>query len=136
MFLQARGAVLWIAPPPLADRKRAGGKEPGGGLNAALFGTFHQLQTMVVGVSPLTHQIAVAGGSNYGATTLDAARRPAFPPAGRPSPSPSSDSYTSTALGGNDVPFQFQASGGIDRGARLMNTSYSHGTPAKRRERA
>jgi len=105
MFLQARGAVLWIAPPPLADRKRAGGKELGGGLNAALFGTFHQLQTMVVGVSPLTHQIAVAGGSNYGATTLDAARRPAFPPAGRPSPSPSSDSYTSTALGGNDVPF-------------------------------
>ena len=80
MFLQARGAVLWIAPPPLADRKRAGGKELGGGLNAALFGTFHQLQTMVVGVSPLTHQIAVAGGSNHGATILDAARRPALPP--------------------------------------------------------
>ena len=111
MFLQARGAVLWIAPPPLADRKRAGGKELGGGLNAALFGTFHQLQTMVVGVSPLTHQIAVAGGSNHGATILDAARRPALPPAGRPSPTAFSRSNTSTSPGGYDVtrPFHREA---------------------------
>ena len=38
MPLQTRAAVLLIAPPRLADREPAGGDQPGGGFDAALFG--------------------------------------------------------------------------------------------------
>ena len=66
-------------------------------------------QPMVVSVSHLTHQIEIAGGSGHSATilVLVATRRPALPPAGRPSPYASSGSNTLVPPGGNDVPLQF-----------------------------
>src|SRR2546427_8691346 len=103
VFEQAGRAVLLEAAQPLTDRGHGGGKEPRGGLDAALFGALDQTQTMVVCVFHLTHQIEITGESSHGATILAFARRPALPPAGRPSPTASSDSHTSTSLGGYDV---------------------------------
>ena len=110
VFLQSRQTLLLIAAPPLAHRERAGGKESHRGLDAALLGTFHQSQTVVVGVFHFTHQIEITGGSSHDAAILTAARRPALPPARRSSLSLSSHSNTSTSPGGNDVPFQFHDS--------------------------
>src|SRR5258707_9327143 len=110
VFLQTRGTVLLIAPPPLADGQGTSGKEPGRGFDTTLFDRLDQPQTMVVGVFHLTHEIEIADRSRHGAAILLAARRPALPPAGRQSLFAASDSYTSTPTGGNDVPFQFQAS--------------------------
>jgi hypothetical protein len=64
---------------------------------------------------PFTHEVEITAGSNHGATILVAARCPALPPAGQPSLSVSSDSHTSTLLGGNDVPFQFQPAATLSR---------------------
>jgi hypothetical protein len=100
-FLIPSPTVLLTAPPPLADRQRAGGKKPRGGFDAALADRFHQAQAMVVGVLHFTHEIEITGESSHGS-----------PPAGRPSPCASSDSHTSTPPGGNDVPFQFHCSCG------------------------
>src|SRR5713226_8598947 len=119
LFSQSRGAQLLIAPPPLADGQRAGGEEACGGLDATLLDGFDQPQTMVVSVPfHLTHQIEIASGSGHSAAILAAPRRPALPPAGRPSPSASSDSHISTPPGGNDVPFQFQYLRWLDGSAR------------------
>ena len=112
VFLQTGRTVLLVPPPPLTHGQRAGSKKPRGGLDAALPNGFHQAQTMVVGVLHFTHEVEITAGSNHGATILIAARCPALPPAGQPSLSASSDSHTSTPLGGNDVPFQFQIFGG------------------------
>jgi hypothetical protein len=46
-FLQARKTVLLITSPPLANAQRAGGKEPRGGLDAALPGRLHRSQTTI-----------------------------------------------------------------------------------------
>src|SRR5260370_5911734 len=117
LFSQSRGAQLLIAPPPLADGQRAGGEEACGRLDATLLDGFDQPQTMVVSVPfHLTHQIEIASGSGHSAAILAARRRPALPPAGRPSPSASSDSHISTPPGGNDVPFQFQSQPEVERG--------------------
>ena len=62
-----------IAPPPLADRQRTGGKEPRGGLDAALVNGFRQAKAMVVGVFHFTHEIEITGGSTHDATILVAA---------------------------------------------------------------
>jgi hypothetical protein len=100
---QTGRAVLLKAPQPFADGGHGGGEEPRGGLDAALFGTLDEPQTMVVSVFHLTHQIEITGGSSHDAAILTAARRPALPPAGRPAPTTSSRSNTSTPLGGYDV---------------------------------
>src|SRR5437879_10998133 len=116
VFEQAGRAVLLEAAQPLTDRGHGGGKEPRGGLDAALFGALDQTQTMVVCVFHLTHQIEITGESSHGATILAFARRPALPPAGRPSPTASSDSHTSTSLGGYDVT-------GLFHGMRFLDGS-------------
>jgi len=72
-------------------------------INPALLGAFHESQAMVVGVFHLTHQIEITNGGSHDAVILPVARRPALPPAGRPSPSASFRSNTSTSLGGYDV---------------------------------
>jgi hypothetical protein len=74
--------VLLTAPPPLADRQRAGGKKPRGGFDAALADRFHQAQAMVVGVLHFTHEIEITGESSHGATILVATRRLALPQPG------------------------------------------------------
>ncbi len=107
VLAQARGTMLLIAPPPLADRQGTGGKEPCSGFDTAFADRLYQTKAMVVSVFHLTDQIKVTSGSGHNAGSLLPARRPALPPAGRPSPAASSDSHTSTPLGGNDVPFQF-----------------------------
>ena len=114
LFLQSRGAKLLVAPPPFADGPCVSGKEQCGRFDASFTDGLHQTKAMVVGVFHLTHQIEVTGGSSHGATILVAAGRPALPPAGRPAPFASSDSYISTPLGGNDVPFQFHAIAFVD----------------------
>ena len=109
VFEQAGRAVLQEAAQPLAHGRRGGGEEPRGGFDAALFGTLHQAQAMVVNVLfHLTHQIKIASGGYHGALLLPAARRPALPPAGRPSPSASSHSRTSNSPGVYDVTRLFQ----------------------------
>src|SRR5439155_10897726 len=65
---------------------------------------------MVVGVFHLTHQIEIAGGSRHDAAIVPAARRrPALPPAGRPSLTASSRSHTSISPRGYDVTGLFQS---------------------------
>src|ERR1700682_238327 len=109
VFEQAGRAVLQEAAQPLAHGRRGGGEEPRGGLDAALLGALHQAQAMVVNVLfHLTHQIEIASGGYHGALILPATRRPALPPAGRPSPSASSSSYTSIPPGVYDVTRLFQ----------------------------
>src|SRR5258707_5921872 len=66
--------------------QRTGRKKPRGRLDAALADRFHQAKAMVVGVFHLTYQIEIASGSGHSAAILPVARRPALPPAGRPSP--------------------------------------------------
>src|ERR1700751_5413673 len=61
---------------------------------------------MVISVSHLTDQVEITGGGH--ARILSAARGPAFPPAGPPTPVAASDSCTLTPLRGYDDPFQFQ----------------------------
>jgi hypothetical protein len=100
---QAGRAVLLEASQPLVDGGRRGSEESRGGLDAPLFGALDEPQTMVVGVFHLTHQIEIASGCGHGAMILAAARRPALPPAGRPSPTASSHSNTSTQPGEYDV---------------------------------
>jgi hypothetical protein len=113
---QTGGALSLIAPPPLAHGGCAGDEEPRGGLEATLFDALHQPQAMVVGVLHLTHQIEITSGSSHDAAILPAARSPALPPAGWPSPTASSRSDTSISPGGNDVPFQFHNYAGLDCG--------------------
>src|ERR1700746_3640357 len=60
---------------------------------------------MVISVSHLTDQVEITGGGH--ARILSAARGPAFPPAGPPTPVAASDSCTLTPLRGYDDPFQF-----------------------------
>src|SRR5258708_11934426 len=96
-------ATLLEAAQPFADRGHGGSEEPRGGLDAALFGAFHQPQAMVVGVFHLTHQIEIAGGSTHRPAILPPAPHPALPPAGRPSPTASSRSNISASPGGYDV---------------------------------
>src|SRR6266581_3833324 len=110
-FCQPPWAELLVAAQPLADGGHGGGKEARRGLDAPLLGALHQTQAMVVSVFHFTHQIEIAGGSNHDAVILAAARRPALPPAGRPSPSASFHSSTSTSPGGYDVTGLFQLSG-------------------------
>src|SRR6266581_6576655 len=107
-FCQPPWAELLVAAQPLADGGHGGGKEARRGLDAPLLGALHQTQAMVVSVFHFTHQIEIAGGSNHDAVILAAARRPALPPAGRPSPSASFHSSTSTSPGGYDVTGLFQ----------------------------
>src|SRR5260221_1793791 len=109
-------ATLLEAAQPFADRGHGGSEEPRGGLDAALFGAFHQPQAMVVSVFHLTHQIEIAGGSRHGAAILSAARRPALPPAGRPSPTASSRSNISASPGGYDVSRLFHCATRIVQG--------------------
>ena len=52
----------------------------------------------------------------HDAAILLAAGRPALPPAGRPSPTASSDSHTLIQLGGYDVSRLFQAELFVDKG--------------------
>src|SRR5262249_33787310 len=80
-------------------------------LDAALLGTFHQPQTVVVSVFHLTHQIEITGGSSHNAAIVSAAPRPALPPAGRPILTASSCSNTSASLKGYDVSRLFQFPG-------------------------
>src|SRR5258708_23289107 len=120
VLAQARGTMLLIAPPPLADRQGTGGKEPCSGLDTAFADRLYQTKAMVVSVFHLTDQIKVTSGSGHNAGSLLPARRPALPPAGRPSPAASSDSHTSTPLGGNDVPFQFHLAGSIAKSLPLL----------------
>src|SRR6266853_202750 len=70
---------------------------------------------MVISVSHLTDQVEIGGGGH--APILCGARGPAPPPSTgprapnpntNPIPSPASDSYTSTRLGGYDDPFLCQ----------------------------
>src|SRR4029077_20094406 len=63
---------------------------------------------MVISVSHLTDQVEITGGGH--ARILSAARGPAFPPAGPPTPVAAFDSCTLTPLRGYDDPFQFQRS--------------------------
>ena len=100
---QTGRTMLPVAAQPLANGGHGGGEEARGGLDAALLGALDQPQAMVVGVFHLTHQIEITGGSRHGAAIVSAARRPALPPAGRPSPTTSSRSNTSTSPGGYDV---------------------------------
>jgi hypothetical protein len=102
-FEQAGRAVLLEATKPFADGRPGGSKEPCAGFDAALFSTLDQTKPMVVSVLHLPHQIEITGGRSHGATILAAARRPALSPAGRPSPTASSRSNTSTPPGGYDV---------------------------------
>src|SRR5258707_2511827 len=106
---QAARAVLLKAPQPFADGGHGGSEESRGGFDAALFGALDEPQPMVVGVFHLTHQIEIASGSSHEARILLAVGRPALPPAGRPSPTASSHSNTSTTLGGYDVSRLFHA---------------------------
>jgi hypothetical protein len=46
-FLQAGRTVLLITSPPLTNAQRAGGKEPRGGLDAALPDGLHRSQTIM-----------------------------------------------------------------------------------------
>src|ERR1700740_1807472 len=66
---------------------------------------------MVISVSHLTDQVEITGGGH--ARILSAARGPAFPPAGPPTPVAASDSCTLTPLRGYDDPFQFQRLQGL-----------------------
>src|SRR6266566_153001 len=114
-FCQPPWAELLVAAQPLADGGHGGGKEARRGLDAPLLGALHQTQAMVVSVFHFTHQIEIAGGSNHDAVILAAARRPALPPAGRPSPSASFHSSTSTSPGGYDVTGLFHVSTVVDK---------------------
>jgi hypothetical protein len=113
---QAGRAMLLEASQPFADGGHGGSEESRGGLDAALFGALDQPQPMVVRVFHLTHQIEITGGSSHDATILTAARRPALPPAGRPSPTASSRSNTSTPLRGYDVNRLFHGTTFVDGG--------------------
>src|SRR5437899_4414551 len=112
-----------MAAQPFADRGHGGGKQPCSGFDAALLGALDQPQSMVVCVFHLTHQIEITGESSHGATILAFARRPALPPAGRPSPTASSDSHTSTSLGGYDVTGLFHVRTSLDAAAALCHHS-------------
>ena len=110
LLAQAGRAVLLEAAQPFANRGHGGGEQPCGGLDADPLGALHQPQAMVVGVFHLTHQIEITGGRSHDLPILLVARRPAHPPAGRPSPSASSRLNTSTSPGGYDVTGLFQFS--------------------------
>src|SRR5207245_9606971 len=98
-----------MAAQPFADRGHGGGKQPCSWFDAALLGALDQPQSIVVCVFHLTHQIEITGESSHGATILAFARRPALPPSGQVTPTASSHSNTSIALGGYDVSRLFQA---------------------------
>src|SRR5437899_3571847 len=134
VFEQAGRAVLLEAAQPLTDRGHGGGKEPRGGLDAALFGALDQPQSMVVCVFHLTHQIEITDGSKHDAAILLAAGRPALPPAGRPSPTASSDSHTLIPLGGYDVSRLFQSHRPLDMGVDSAYTTEFLDGPGKRTE--
>ena len=95
LFHEARRAVLLIAAEPLADRGHGGSEQARGGLEAALSGRFHQAETMVVSVFPLTDQIEIASGGSHGERILLTACRPAPPPppGGRFFPPPRTDAF-------------------------------------------
>src|SRR5260370_1006073 len=111
---RAERAVRLKGRGPFGEGGHGGGEESGGGFDAALFGALDEPQPMVVGVFHLTHQIEIASGSSHEARILLAVGRPALPPAGRPSPTASSHSNTSTTLGEYDVSRLFQTSENLD----------------------
>lgn len=66
VFQQAGEAVLLEAARVFADGRHGSGEQARGGLDAALFGAFHQAQTTVVnGQFNLTHQIEIASGGPW-----------------------------------------------------------------------
>src|SRR5690242_1464537 len=105
---QTRRAALLIATQPLAHGGHGRGEQSSRRFDATLLGALDQPQTMVIGVFHFTHQIEIADRGSHDAAILPAARRPALPPAGRPSPSASFRSNTSTPPGGYDVSRLFQ----------------------------
>jgi len=115
---QAGRAMLLKAAQPFADGRHGGSEEPRGGLDAALFGALDEPQTVVISVFHLTHQIEITDGSKHSAAILLADGRPALPPAGRPSPTASSRSNTSTPLGGYDVSRLFQICAALAKHAK------------------
>ncbi len=58
--------LLLVAAPPFAHRRNGRSEKSRRGLDAALLGTFHQPQTVVVSVLHLTNQLKIAETSCLG----------------------------------------------------------------------